>query len=114
MKHAGLVGSGSILCRESEQGQSSEDGFDHGGHTLYPAGVQRGREPGVPAALFRVPVISGNERPEPSAHLSPAGWNPLAFKTAAAEGDDMKPMKALAASGARLVVMTPAAIKVVF
>jgi hypothetical protein len=42
------------------------------------------------------------------------GWNPLAFKTAAAEGDDIKLMSALAASGALLVVMIPAAIKVVF
>jgi hypothetical protein len=42
------------------------------------------------------------------------GWNPLALRTAAAEGDDIKPMSALAASGALLVVMIPAAIKVVF
>jgi hypothetical protein len=42
------------------------------------------------------------------------GWKPLAFRTAAAEGDDMKLMSALAASGALLVVMIPAAITVVF
>ena len=42
------------------------------------------------------------------------GWNPLAFKTAAAEGDDMKLMSALAAIGALLVATIPAAIKVVF
>jgi hypothetical protein len=42
------------------------------------------------------------------------GWNPPALKTAAAMGDDMKPMNALAASGAWLVATIPAAIKVVF
>jgi len=42
------------------------------------------------------------------------GWNPLAFRTAAAEGDDMKLMNALAASGALLAVAIPAAITVVF
>jgi hypothetical protein len=42
------------------------------------------------------------------------GWNPLAFKTATAEGDDMKPMNALAASGVLVVLLIPAAIKVVF
>jgi hypothetical protein len=41
-------------------------------------------------------------------------WNPVAFKTAAEEGDDKKLMNALAASGALLVVTIPAAIKVVF
>jgi hypothetical protein len=42
------------------------------------------------------------------------GWNPLAFRTAAAEGDVIKPMSALAVSGALLAVMIPAAITVVF
>jgi hypothetical protein len=43
-----------------------------------------------------------------------AGWNPPAFKTVAAVGDEMKLISALAASGALLVVVIPAAIKVVF
>jgi hypothetical protein len=42
------------------------------------------------------------------------GRNPVALKTAAADGDETKPISALAASGALLAVMIPAAIKVVF
>jgi hypothetical protein len=53
-------------------------------------------------------------RPTANAQFLSTGWNPPAFKTAAAEGDDMKLMSALAASGALLVVMIPAAITVVF
>jgi len=43
-----------------------------------------------------------------------AGWNPLAFKTAAAEGVVIKLRSALAASGDLLVVMIPAVIVAVF
>src|SRR6202161_381104 len=47
-------------------------------------------------------------------HCPSTGTNPLAFRTAKADGDDMKPMNALAASGALLAVATPADITVVF
>ena len=59
-------------------------------------------------------VAIQNALPTDKAQFLSTGWNPVAFKTAAAEGDDTKLMNALATSGALLAVAIPAAITVVF
>ena len=67
---------------------------------------------GVALPMANVPACIPTNQVQ--AQFLSTGWNPLAFKTATAEGDDIKLTRALAPSGALLVVMIPAAIKVVF